>query len=221
MVNRYNRDRLHSVYKELYACYGPQHWWPAQTPFEVMVGAILTQNTAWPNVEKAIGNLRRADCLGPEAILALPASRLARLLTPSGYFNVKARRLRAFCLWYQEQGGYVTIARSDTAMLRHDLLSVNGIGPETADDILLYAFERQVFVVDAYTRRLFARLGITDTEQIGYEQLRGLAESNLPADAGLYNEYHALLVRHAKEICRRRPVCERCCLAGKCPGRDV
>ncbi len=181
-----------------------------------MVGAILTQNTAWPNVEKAIDNLCQAGVLETEKILALPESRLAELLTPSGYFNVKARRLRSFCTWYQLCGGYASLAKIPTDELRYALLEVNGIGPETADDILLYAFNRPVFVIDAYTRRLFSRLGVIETEQIGYERLRGIMQSNLPSDTSLYNEYHALRVRHAKQNCRRRPICDTCCLASVC-----
>lgn len=205
-----------TVYQTLSAAYGHQHWWPGETPFEIMVGAILTQNTAWGNVERAIANLAQAQALNPQAILAVPAEQLAGWLRPAGYFNIKARRLRNFCRWYVEEGEYEALATRDTARLRTELLAVNGIGPETADDILLYAFGRPVLVVDAYTRRILSRLGlVADTSS--YEERRSFLERNLPADAALFNEYHALLVRHGKEVCRPRPLCGRCCLAAVCP----
>jgi endonuclease-3 related protein len=182
-----------------------------------MVGAVLTQNTAWVNVERAIARLRAAVALEPGAIVALPDARLAELLRPSGYFNVKARRLKAFCAWYLGAGGLDRLARLDTPSLRHALLGVPGVGPETADDILLYAFERPVFVVDAYTRRVFGRLGLVDPD-LDYERLRALFEGALGARVALFNEYHALIVRHAKDVCRPRPRCETCCLRGRCPG---
>jgi endonuclease-3 related protein len=214
------RRRLKSVYRRLQLRYGPQHWWPGDTPFEIMVGAILTQNTAWSNVEQAIGNLTRHGRLDPERLLALREERLAEWLRPSGYFNVKARRLKAFCRWYVDHGGYPALREWDTARLRGALLKINGVGPETADDILLYAFARPVFVIDAYTRRLFARLGLaTGTE--GYEPLRALIETELRADAVLYNEYHALIVRHAKAVCRSRPRCTLCVLRRTCPAGGV
>lgn len=209
-----------AVYQTLFAAYGHQYWWPGETPFEIMVGAVLTQNTAWSNVERAIANLTQVQALSPRAILDAPVDRLAEWLRPSGYFNIKARRLRNFCHWYVEEGGYETLATRDTGRLRAGLLAVNGIGPETADDILLYAFGRPVFVVDAYTRRILSRLGLV-AESIGYEDLRRFCEGNLPGgDAKLFNEYHALLVRHGKEVCRPRPLCERCCLAVECPCRS-
>ncbi len=215
------KTELQQVFETLYRSYGPQQWWPAETPFEVMVGAILTQNTAWGNVERAIANLRRNHHLSPERIAALPHSRLARWLKPSGYFNIKARRLQNYCHWYLEQGGWERLNVMDTPELRRELLSVNGIGPETADDILLYAFERPVFVIDAYTRRIFSRLGLVP-EGSGYEPLRARFEEalgNHPDPVWLFNEYHALVVRHAKQCCRRRPLCGDCCLAPRCQER--
>jgi endonuclease-3 related protein len=204
------------VYRRLLATHGPQHWWPGDSAFEIMVGAVLTQNTAWSNVERAIANLKRAGGLTPAAIARTPPARLAAWLRPSGYFNVKARRLKSLCRWLLAQGGMRAIAGRPTARLRHELIAVHGVGPETADDILLYAFERPVFVIDAYTRRLFARLGIIQGDE-GYETLRHLFEHALPSEAALFNEYHALIVRHAKEVCRRRPRCSDCCLARDCP----
>ncbi len=210
------RKTLHAIFEQLLAAYGPQHWWPGETPFEVMVGAVLTQNTAWGNVEKAIANLVANGALDAEVIAACPARRLAEWIRPSGYFNIKARRLQNFCRWYLEQGGFEALRKWPTQELRHGLLSVNGVGPETADDMLLYAFERPVFVIDAYTRRLFSRLGMLDGE-LGYETLRRHFEEELPADVELFKEFHALIVYHAKAACRKRPLCVGCPLAAACP----
>ncbi len=208
--------RVRRVYERLYEAHGPQHWWPGETPFEIMVGAILTQNTAWTNVERAIANLKRARALSPRAIVAAEPERLGEWLRPSGYFNIKARRLRNFCTWYLERGGLSRLRRLDTQALRHAVLSVNGVGPETADDILLYAFERPVFVIDAYTRRLFSRLGMISGEE-GYETLRHAFEHALGPDVALFNEYHALIVVHAKDICRKKkPSCGDCVLKRGC-----
>ena len=198
------------VYRKLFKHYGPQHWWPAETPFEVMVGAVLTQNTAWTNVERAIENLKQNHCLTPESILDAGINNLAEWLRPSGYFNIKAKRLRNYCQWYVGSGQFDVLDRWNTEKLRKGLLSVNGVGPETADDILLYAFEQPVFVIDAYTRRFFSRLGLVSVDE-GYEHLRSKFESSLPAEAPMFNEYHALIVIHAKTVCRKNPVCDICC----------
>ncbi|HEC20796.1 MAG TPA: endonuclease [Gammaproteobacteria bacterium] len=207
---------LRRVYNRLYKHYGPQHWWPADSPFEVMLGAILTQNTAWGNVERAIGNLRANHCLSPRAIVATPEKALAQWLKPSGYFNIKARRVRNFCQWYLEVGEFPGLSVLATDELRKQLLSVSGVGPETADDMLLYAFQRPVFVIDAYTRRIFSRLQLLEHDA-GYETLRSQFEQALSADVTLFNEYHALIVQHAKVACKKRPVCQACCLARHCP----
>ena len=182
-----------------------------------MVGAVLTQNTAWVNVERSIANLKAAGRLGsPEAIVRARRDSLARWLRPSGYFNVKATRVRALCRWIIAQGGLRKLVRVSTSVLREALLKVHGVGPETADDIVLYAFNRPVFVIDAYTRRLFSRLGIIKGDE-PYEALRSMFENGLRSDTSLFNEYHALIVFHAKHICRgRRPLCERCCLSKRC-----
>ena len=209
------RQQARAVFQALYHCWGPQHWWPGETPFEVMVGAILTQNTSWTNVERAIGNLKALGVLEAGAILALSEASLAEALRPTGYFNVKASRLRAFCRWYLEQGGFGVLRRLDTPTLRERLFSVHGIGPETADDILLYAFERPVFVVDAYTRRLFGRLGLLP-EGLDYESIRAAFEQALGPDTACFNEYHALIVQHGKSVCRPRPRCAECCLSRLC-----
>jgi endonuclease-3 related protein len=214
-------NRLRLAYDDLYARFGPQDWWPGETPFEVMIGAILTQNTAWSNVEKAIARLQERELLEASALIAVPVDRLADAIRPAGYFNVKAKRMRAFCQAYVAAGGWDTLQGVGTAELRAWLLAINGVGPETADDILLYAFGRPVFVIDAYTRRIFSRMGLIAGDE-PYEALRQRIESALGLDAALFNEYHALLVRLAKEACRARPWCDRCPLAGErvaCPGR--
>ena len=181
-----------------------------------MAGAVLTQNTAWVNVEKSIAALRAANCLSARAILDLSPTRLAELIRPSGYYNIKAKRLRALCQWYHEHGPVSRLQRRGTEELRAELLAVHGIGPETADDILLYALGRPVFVVDAYTRRLFSRLGRVSA-RIGYEDLRALFERELPPDPKLYNEYHARIVLHAKWVClARAPQCDVCRLCPDC-----
>lgn len=207
---------LQRVYQKLFSQYGPQHWWPGESPFEVMVGAVLTQNTAWTNVEKAINNLKDADALSVEAIVAAQPKTLASWLKPSGYFNVKAIRLRALCDWLLQQGGERSLQQRDTQTLRENLLSVHGIGPETADDMLLYAFHRPVFVIDAYTRRIFSRLGLIAGDE-SYETLRQQFETTLGAEPQLFNEYHALIVVHGKDVCRKRALCGQCCLSSRCP----
>lgn len=211
-----SRQRLLRTFDTLFEHYGPQHWWPGDTPFEIMVGAILTQNTAWTNVERAIANLVARDKLQPRAIINARHDHLANWLRPSGYFNVKAQRLKSYCRWYLDAGEYAGLDRLQTAELRSALLGVKGVGPETADDILLYAFGRPVFVIDAYTRRLFTRLGLSDGSE-DYDTLRLGLERALGPDPALFNEYHALIVRHAKEVCRVRPDCGACLLARRCP----
>ena len=210
------RRRIRAVYETLDAAYGPQHWWPAETPFEVMVGAVLTQNTAWTNVERALGRLAARIPLDAESILGLDEPELADAIRPAGYFNVKARRLRAFCRGFLDAGAMDGLTGLDTGELRHALLAIHGIGPETADDMVLYAFERPVFVVDAYTRRIFLRLGLLAGDE-GYEAVRSLFERALGPDVPVFNAYHALIVRHGKDVCRTRPNCAGCCLRAGCP----
>lgn len=211
---------LRALYERLLATHGAQGWWPAETPFEVMLGAILTQNTAWSNVERALDRLQACIALTPEAVLGLEEADLAEAIRPSGYFNVKAQRLRTFCSALLEAGGETVLAGWPTAQLRAWLLGIKGIGPETADDILLYAFERPVFVVDAYTRRLFQRLGLLDGDE-GYESIRRRVERALGPDTACFNEYHALIVRHAKMLCRaRKPHCGECMLSRGCAGAE-
>lgn len=209
-------ERLDAVFRRLFAAYGPQHWWPGDSPFEVMVGAVLTQNTAWTNVELGLQRLCSRIRLEAEAILSLPAQELAEHLRPVGYFNIKAKRLQAFCRAYLDAGGLDGLRSLGTRELRRFLLEIYGVGPETADDILLYAFARPVFVVDAYTRRIFGRLGIIQGNE-GYQAIRHGFESALGPDVPLFNEYHALIVRHGKDVCRTKPRCATCCLREPCP----
>lgn len=209
---------LAEAFRRLDGAWGPQHWWPGESPLEIMVGAVLTQNTAWSNVERAIANLKAAGVLSLGAMLALPVDELAALIRPAGYFNVKARRLRALLEWVRYQGGVEALAGWADEALRAGLLGVHGVGPETADDILLYAFGRPVFVIDAYTRRILGRLGLVDPAA-GYEHLRAAIEAELGPDVPMYNQFHALLVAHGKDICRPRPRCAACVLKEDCPSR--
>jgi endonuclease-3 related protein len=214
---------LLTTYERLYAAFGPQHWWPGESPFEVMVGAILVQNTSWRNVERAIVNLHDAGVMDPHALYALPAEELAQLIRPAGYFQVKARRLRNLLKFLVESygGSLETMFATELDTLRGQLLGVHGIGPETADAILLYAGGLSTFVVDTYTHRVFARHGWISYDA-DYHEIKDYCESGLPADAALYNEYHALLVRVGKEYCRRTlPNCQACPLACLLPESGV
>jgi endonuclease-3 related protein len=210
---------LRRYYDALFAAYGPQHWWPGRTAFEIIVGAILTQNTSWSNVEIAIRNLRREKLLKPRAIEAVPLVRLGQLIRSSGYFRQKAKKLKCFVRFLRsEYGGSLNrMFRAPTTVLRDRLLSVHGIGPETADAILLYAGKQPVFFVDSYTRRMLERHGLATRTQ-SYEEIRQLFERNLPSVAPLYNEFHALIVRTGKEYCRtRNPRCSECPLHSLLP----
>jgi endonuclease III related protein len=214
---------LRTYFETLLAAYGPQHWWPGRTRFEVIVGAILVQNTAWTNVERAIANLRRAKLLNPQAIEAVPTRRLAQRIRSSGYFRQKAKKLKAFVRFLRDEhdGSLAKMFRTPTAELRVQLLAVHGIGPETTDAILLYAGEHPVFVVDAYARRILERHQLTETRQ-GYEHLRRFFESHLPTDAALYNEFHALIVHVGKRYCRtKNPGCSECALHSLLPKGSV
>jgi endonuclease-3 related protein len=208
------KEKLLNIYYRLLERYGPQHWWPGQGPFEVMVGAVLTQSAAWTNVEKAIRNLRETGALSPKALRRLPVSELAALIFPSGYYNAKALKLKALADYLGKyQDDLDRLFAVGTCQLRRELLGVHGIGEETADSILLYAAGRPVFVVDAYTRRIFGRAGLVPARG-SYTDHQSLFMENLPADVGLFNEYHALLVCLGKNVCRRRPLCQQCCLNG-------
>jgi endonuclease-3 related protein len=205
-------EAVEGFYSTLYGSLGPQGWWPGRTRFEVIVGAILTQNTSWGNVEKAIKALKRARLLNPARMHSLGVKDLAALIRPAGYFNVKAARLKNFLnhLHLNHGGSIAGFLGLDAGALRRELLGINGIGPETADSIILYAAGEPEFVVDAYTRRIFSRHGLVG-EDAGYEELKSLFMENLPREAGLFNEYHALIVKAGKDYCRTRaPLCGAC-----------
>jgi len=214
------QPRLFEIFRLLFERFGPLHWWPADTPFEVCVGAILTQNTAWTNVEKAICALKQAGIMTPATLHDSDPEQLARLIRPAGYFNLKSRRLKDFTTWLDvnHQGSLERMFTVDWQKLRVELLQVRGIGPETADSILLYAGDRPTFVVDAYTRRLFQRLGLLP-ESAGYEESRALFMNHLPQDVALFNEYHAQIVQQCKLFCRKKPLCSGCPLFDSCPSR--
>lgn len=212
-------DILKDIYERLFKAFGPQHWWPGETPFEVAVGAILTQNTNWQNVERAIENLKRHHALTPSKIKELSHEGLASLIRPSGYYNVKAVRLRAFVdhLIGRHRGSMKIMAKAGADGLRHELLGIKGIGEETADSILLYALYKPVFVIDAYTKRILSRHGVLDYDksyaefQSMFHERFGVSSSNVT----FFNEYHALFVKLGKDYCRpREPKCGDCPIGG-------
>lgn len=217
-------ELLTELYDKMLKHFGPQHWWPGETPFEVMVGAILTQNTNWGNVEKAITNLKIKNILDARKMLAMPPESLAELIRPAGYFNVKTQRLRNFLSYFVEtyDADVVRMRERSLSTLREELLAVKGIGRETADSILLYALDKPSFVIDAYTHRVLSRHFLI-TEEAGYDEMQELMMGSLKdviargdsAEAiQLYNDYHALLVRIGKEFCKPKPQCEQCPLNG-------
>jgi len=219
MLNTSMPTMLDEAYRLLFEAFGPQHWWPGETPFEVIVGAVLTQNTNWRNVERAIDNLRQADLLEPRPLYEVPVEELEELIQPAGYFRVKARRLRSLLEFIIEQfdGSLDEMFRTELSELRRRLLDVHGIGPETADSILLYAGGLPSFVVDAYTHRVFARHGWIDFDA-DYHRIQEYAQDELPQDVRMYNEFHALLVRVGKDFCRKsKPKCEECPLREMLP----
>ena len=201
---------IRKIYDTLYETYGEQKWWPHDTVLEVAIGAILTQNTAWRNVEKAINNLKREGLLDGKKLLSVSDDKLKELIRPAGFYNQKAERLKSFLKYLYKKGGCLKKINDDTKKIRNELLQIKGIGKETADSILLYAMDRPVFVVDAYTRRVLKRHNIIK-EKADYETIQSLFEQNLPKDVSLYKEYHALLVKLGKEHCRsRNPQCGTC-----------
>jgi endonuclease-3 related protein len=207
------------VYRRLLDAFGPQHWWPGETPFEVVVGAVLTQNTNWQNVEKAIRNLREADVLEPIALYNVPVEELEELIRPAGYFRIKSHRLRSLLEFVVEryEGSLDAMFQTSLDVLRSQLLEVHGIGPETADSILLYAGNLPIFVIDAYTHRVFSRHGWIDFDA-DYHQLQDYVQSSIPQEIPLYNEFHALIVRLGKDFCRKSsPKCETCPLQKTLP----
>lgn len=200
-----------NIYRLLHKHYGPQHWWPGDTPMEIIIGAILTQNTNWTNVEKAIRNLKEYNCLTAKAIETIAVDRLAEMIRPAGYFNVKAKRLKNFVHYLTENyaGDLDALRQVPTRQLRSELLNVNGIGPETADSILLYALAHPVFVIDNYTKRVAVRHHLVP-EDIDYHALQDEFTAHLDEDTTLFNEYHALIVKVAKDYCRTKPDCQSC-----------
>ena len=206
---------LRAVFDRLAAAYGPQAWWPARDPFEMMAGALLTQRTTWRNAERAIASLRGAGALSPEVLAVLPPSALEELVRPAGTFRLKAARLRVLARWYIDVGGRESLMQRPTGELRAELLGLPGIGPETADDILVYVFARPVFVVDAYARRILSRYGWAKGDE-PYEQLSAAVARAIGPDAATLGELHALLVEHGKRHCRPAPRCMACPLAAQC-----
>ena len=208
---------LLDIYHRLLDRYGPQHWWPAETPLEMIVGAILTQSAAWGNVEKAIGNLKAREVLSVDRLRQLPEGELARLIYPSGYYNVKAGKIKAFVDWLgaHYDDNLDRLFALDVPALRQELLSVHGVGEETADSIILYAARKPIFVIDAYTRRIITRLGLVPSNN-SYAAFQVFFMQRLPHDESMFNEYHALLVRHGKTACRKVPLCDSCCLVLFC-----
>ena len=208
------KEQLEYIYQLLCRRFGKRNWWPADSPFEVVVGAILTQNTAWTNVEKAIANLKRADMLSVLKLNLQPVSVIAELIRPSGFYNQKAKRLKLMVKHIVEshKGTMGNLCNKETAELRNELLSINGIGKETADSIMLYACNKPLFVVDSYTYRVFSRHGLIEKET-GYDELQSLFMDNLDHDTNTFNEYHALIVELAKNFCRKKPLCDACPLS--------
>lgn len=212
MKNKFIRSSLLKIYDLLYERFGPMHWWPGDSPLEIIIGAILTQNTNWANVEKAVQNLKAKGCLNIKKLTEISEKSLARLIKPSGYYNIKAHRLKNFMQFLNTcyNGSLDRMFKTKTHKLRQELLSVNGIGPETADSILLYAGNKKVFVVDGYTKRIFVRHGFLKTDA-DYAQGQALFTKNLEPDIRLFNEFHALLVELGKNICRpKQPLCNVC-----------
>ena len=206
---------LVEMYERLLRTLGPRHWWPGESPFEVIVGAILTQNTSWTNVEKAIDNLKKAGVLSPLGIRGLDKNELAQIIKPSGFYRLKASRLKRFVDFFYDgfDGDVMQMRSHDLHSLRERLLKVDGIGPETADSILLYALEKPIFVVDAYTKRIFSRHNLI-SEKWSDEEVQGMVMGELGRDVGIYNEFHALLVFLGKHWCRKSPRCDGCPLEG-------
>lgn len=206
---------IREIYNVLFNKFGPQDWWPGESPLEVAIGAILTQNTAWRNVEKAINNLKRENLIDLRKLLALDLEYLKELIRPAGFYNQKAERVKNFLFWLNEKGGCLLKINEDTETIRQELLNIKGIGKETADSILLYGMNRPVFVVDAYTIRILSRHNIIH-KNADYESVQALFTSNLPMEVPLYKEYHALLVRVGKDYCKSKKL-----LCGLCPLKRV
>ena len=230
---------LNGVYGMLRKAYGKQGWWPIVNPesgrseygigaprndddiFEIAVGAILTQNVAWVNVEKAITSLKRSRLLAPERLHRAGNDKIAGCITSAGYYNQKAKKIKNFTGWFRGYGfSFADIVKIKTPLLRRELLGINGVGPETADSILLYGLRRKIFVIDAYTKRIYFRLGLIGRDD-SYEKIQELFHCGFRGDTGKYNEYHALIVVHGKDVCKNKPLCHSCCLRSMCPSYEV
>ncbi len=212
LSSTHKKPILKHIFDALFTYYGPQYWWPGESPFEIAVGAILTQNTNWRNVEIAIVSLKKQRCLSPEEIYHISSAKLGKLIRSAGFYNIKAKRLKEFVLFLMDNydGEIPKMKRRRVNVLRRELLAVRGIGPETCDSILLYAVEKPVFMVDAYTRRILLRHDLI-AENATYDEVKGLFEANLKRGVKLFKEYHALLVRLAKDRCRaKKPICDGC-----------
>lgn len=231
-------EDLNSIYRYLRNSYGKQGWWPIVNPatgrsdygigaprsdadvFEIVMGAILTQNVAWINVEKAIFSLKKKNLMEPQRLYRARHETIANCITSSGYYNQKTKKIKNFLAWFRDYDfSFERISSMKTPELRGELLCVNGIGPETADSILLYGLNRRIFVVDAYTRRIYSRLGVIDINS-DYDEIRLLFEKGISGGTAKYNEYHALIVVHGKDVCRNKPLCKTCCLLDFCPSAD-
>ena len=216
-MNDTDNQPIIEIFGVLYSTYGSQGWWPGDSRFEIILGAILTQITTWHNVTLAIDNLKREGLLDPVTLFKAEPERVKTLIAPAGFFNVKYKRLRSVLEYLMKHDtDYGRFCYLPIADLRNELLEINGIGPETADSILLYAFDRPVFVVDAYTRRLFSRLGYRWMEKAAYEKIQKFFMEGLPSDSSLYNEFHALIVAHCKITCKKSPLCSACELSSSC-----
>ena len=212
MKKRNHREALTNIYKLLYRRFGPRHWWPGETKLQIIIGAILTQNTAWGNVEKAIKNLKKERALTVKRLSRISEKKLAKLIRPAGYYNIKSRRIKSFLVFLNEayKGNINRMFKTRTKVLRGELLDVKGIGPETADSILLYAGEKPVFVVDSYTNRIFSRHCYIQKDA-DYSEVQGFFEKNLKRNRALFNEFHALIVELGKNICKStKPLCKMC-----------
>ena len=218
-MNRYKKvtgEALLHIYNKLYTSFGARGWWPAETPFEVVIGAILTQNTAWKNVEKAVNNLKEKNLLSAENLYDIDIDTLKRAVKPSGYYNQKAQKIKNFLEFFKEYDfSFKKLKNEESQKIREQLLSVKGIGEETADCILLYALDKPIFVIDAYTKRVFHRLGFVD-EKTDYSSLQKLFAAHLEKDTRLFNEYHALIDYLAHHICKKIPLCNTCIMQGDC-----
>ena len=210
------KETLKKLFQLLYSHFGPQHWWPGESELEIIIGAVLTQNTAWKNVEKAIDNLKSAGKMDFNSLHSASEEEIAQLIRPSGFFRLKSKRLKNLINYLYENGGIEALKKRQLKSLREELLKIPGIGPETADSIILYALEKPVFVVDAYTRRILKRIGLIEQERIPYDEIQRLFMENLPPDVNMYNEYHALFVKLGKTYCtKRNPNC------GSCPVLEI